>query len=289
MATSTDCLPWWHSTFDTVSDAIVDSGCPIGSDGNATCDPETMRAATEAQIGSSLTLEAYSLARYIQSEVGTRSIEEAVAVAEAAVNRAALEGSGINDVLLYRTVNGVPGSGYGFYGPIHGIGTGTSTAPYGRWASTSQDPSYKAIAIAQLVASGDSGNFANGADDQDGPEAWINQGQGALNNYVVGLAHNGKFWVGPLPGIDHWHTFLQYTDHSVGGADAQALIQRGQDALSLPARRPTWDLPVCSKPILLSLLGSNSTWKTIAIVAGLLAGAWIAHRRATDQPLSPWA
>jgi hypothetical protein len=270
--TSQDCFPWWHTKFDGVPDSIVSmSGCSVGGDGNVSCDPEAMRADAENQLRAagydeSLSLEEYSLARYIQSEVSSRSIEEAVAVTEAAVNRAALEGSSVNDVLLYRA-----GSGYGHYGPIHGIGTGVSTHPYGRWASTSQDPSVKSLLIAKLVMSGDSGNFSNGADDQDGPEAWIIQGQDALNNYVTQLAANGKYWVGPLPGVDHWHTFLQFTPGPL--VDGQALLQRGLDALQLPAQRPDWgDLPLCSKPFLPSLFGGSYPLTPVEVVlVGLAA------------------
>jgi hypothetical protein len=86
--------------------------------------------------------------------------------------------------------------------------------------------------IAKMVADGDSGDFAQGADDQDGPEYWIPQGQGALNAYVQRLASQGKYWVGPLPGIDHWHTFLQYTPNAVERAlKGPALLQRGLGAL----------------------------------------------------------
>jgi hypothetical protein len=247
-----DCLPWWHSKFDSVPAFTVSmSGCRVGSDGNVPCDPEALRADAEAQLRGagydvSLSLEAYTVARYLQSEVGTSGIEEAVAVAEAGVNRATRNGGSVLDVLLYR-----PGSGYGHYGPIHGIGTGTSTAPYGRWAATSQDPTLKALLIAQLVTSGDSGNFSQDADDQDGPEAWVYKGQDSLNNYVIGLARNGKYWVGPLPGVDHWKTFLQFTPGiSASSSEGQALMQRGIDALQLPMVRPDWSgLSVCSEPL----------------------------------------
>lgn len=246
------CLPWWHSKFDNVvAFTVRKAGCSVGSDGNNPCDPEELRADAEAQLRDAgynidLSLEAYTVARYLQSEVGTSGIEDAVAVAEAGVNRATRGGQGVLDVLLYR-----PGSGYGHYGPIHGIGTGTSTAPYGRWAATSQDPTLKALLIAQLVTSGDSGNFSQNADDQDGPDAWVSKGQAALNNYVIGLAQNGKYWVGPLPGVDHWHTFLQFTPGiSMNSAEGQALMQRGIDALQLPMERPEWSgLSVCAEPL----------------------------------------
>jgi hypothetical protein len=199
-----------------------------------------------AGYAGSLSLDAYTLARYMQSEVGVNRIAEAVAVTEAGINRAG-GGDNVTSVLLYS-----PGSGYGHYGPIHGVGTGTSTAPYGRWAATSQNPSLKALLIAKFMLSDEFTGFS-GADDQDGPEAWVNQGQNALNNYVVNkLAKNGKYWVGPLPGVDHWHTFLQYTPGiSASTPEGQALTQRGIDALTLPMVRPDWSgLSLCSAPLL---------------------------------------
>jgi hypothetical protein len=267
------CLPWWHSKFDGVPAFTVSMpGCRVGSDGNVPCDPETLRADAEAQMNAAgyagdLSLEAYTLARYLQSEVGTSRVEESIAVAEAAVNRAAREGKGVLDVLLYRA-----GSGYGHYGPIHGIGTGTSTAPYGRWAATSQDPTLKALLMAKLVADGDSADFAQGADDQDGPEAWVGQGQNALTNYVARLATNGKYWVGPLPGVDHWHTFLQFTPGvRKDSAEGQALMQRGIDALQLPMERPDWSgLSICSEPL---FKGGKLTRGEIVLISLVSIGA----------------
>jgi hypothetical protein len=205
----------------------------------------------------------------MHSEVGSGTIEERVAVGEAAVNRAKRERTNILGLLLFRQPEGHPNRGR--YGPIHGVGTGVSTAPYGRWAATSRDPSLLSILLADLVISGKSGNFNNDGDDQDGPEAWINLGQTALTNYVQKLASNGKYWVGPLPGIDHWHTFLQFTPGFKGSStpEGQFLMQRGIEALTLPAQRPSWpaDMPVCGKP------ASSSTLWIVGILATIV-GAW---------------
>ena len=76
-----DCLPWWHTKFDDVPQFTVRKpGCSVGSDGNVPCDPEELRADAEAQIRAAgynidLSLEAYTLARYMQSEVGVGRIE----------------------------------------------------------------------------------------------------------------------------------------------------------------------------------------------------------------------
>lgn len=231
----TACVPWWANKFLPMaqgSQVTVASGCAVNSAGNIPCAPEAMRAAAEAKMRSlgyaiDLDLATYTLARYMHSEVGSGTIFERVAVGEAAVNRAKMErlSRGVLSLLLYRQNSSSPN--YGWYGPIHGVGTGTSTAPYGRWAATSRDPTVLTILLAQLIMSGASQNFNRGADDQAGPEYWAPQGQTALNNYVRSLANKGKYWVGPLFGIDPWHTFLTYTPKiSASTLEGQALILR---------------------------------------------------------------
>jgi hypothetical protein len=276
------CLPWWITKFDGVPAFTVSKpGCKVGSDGNVPCDPEALRADAEAQMnaagyGGGLSLEAYTLARYLQSEVGTSKIAQSIAVTEAAINRSRNLSRGVLSLLLYRQSPGHPN--YGHYGPIHGVGTGTSTAPYGRWAATSRDPSLKALVIAQFVIDGYSDNFTGGADDQDGPEYWAKDGRSSFGSYVRGLASKGKYWVGPLPGIDHWHTFLQFTPGiSASSAEGQALTQRGIAALQLPVTRPDWSgLPICSEPLSAKLgIKLSRTEMVLLALAGLggLAGA----------------
>jgi hypothetical protein len=275
-----DCYPWWHQVYAPLAaqawtGTIIPSGCGAANPltGDIGCSPETMRSRAEAwlaqhypqalaQIGGFIPLDVYTYARYMHSEVGDGTLEERVAVGEAGINRAKRARRSISQLLMPS----------GYYGPIHapestciakGYARGsrqnrcptsnmnTCCSPFGRWAATSRDPSIMALLLAHLVVSGESGNFSNGADDQDGPEIWISKGQTALTNYVKGLADNGKFWVGPLPGVDHWRTFLQFTPDFVQRArEGKALLQRGIDALALPAQRPYWpaDLPICSKP-----------------------------------------
>lgn len=279
MTTPTSCTPWWTAKFRDLAkgqQVTIVSGCSINSSGNVACRPEDMRASAEAKLRSSgilsrLSLETYTLARYMHSEVGSGTIFERVAVGEAAVNRARREKTSINGLLLYRQGSSSHPN-YGFYGPIHGVGTGTSTAPYGRWAATSRDPTVLTILLADLITSGKSGNYARGADDQDGIEYWAPKGQDALNNKVRSLASRGKYWIGPLYGIDHWHTFLQYTPGiSSSSPQGQLLIARGMQAVQLPVRRPTWpsDLPLCSDgpPV------DNAALIAIGIT-GAIAGAW---------------
>jgi len=260
----------------------VSSGCAVASNGNIPCSPESMRASAEAkmrQLGllNNLSLETYTLARYMHSEVGSGTIFERVAVGEAAVNRARMErlSRGVLSLLLYRQGSSHPN--YGYYGPIHGVGTGTSTAPYGRWAATSRDPTVLTILLADLITSGASGNFNRGADDQAGPEYWAPQGQTALNNYVRNLANKGKYWVGPLVGIDPWHTFLTFTPGvKASSTEGQVLIARGLQALQLPITRPKWDLstlPSCG--------GAPADTPALVVMGliGAFVGAWAFTRR----------
>lgn len=215
MTTPTNCYPWWHAKFAPLraKPIYVRSGCAIDGNGNVACAPEAMRANAEQQLRaggylSKLSLETYTLARYMQGEVGgghgAGTLEEAVAVGEAAVNRARVEGrKDANAILLYRQGPGHPN--YGFYGPIHG-GSGTGSAPYGRWATTHTDPTVLACLLAELITSGQSDNFNRGADDQAGLQYAVNfpSVPGAITTW----ANRGQFWVGPLPGVDHWRTFL---------------------------------------------------------------------------------
>jgi hypothetical protein len=268
------CYPWWHSDFQplvkaTAGKTIIRSGCSLNAKGNIGCEPEAMRLNAEAQLRvagylSNLSLETYTLARYMQGEVGSGTIEERVAVGEAAVNRAKLENKrSVLDILLYRQAVGHPNRGY--YGPIHGT-SGVTTAPYGRWATTNADPSILTTLLADLVTSGKSGNFSRGADDQDGIEyasAFPN-----IPSYVKNLANRGKFWVGPLPGIDHWHTFLQTTYRGETATTPTGAMLVAETLKALDGRiRPVWppDLPVCGKPI---------NWLLIAGITGTLVGAW---------------
>jgi len=295
------CWPWFSPQYRALAaeawtKTTIPSGCGgVDADGNIPCLPESMRAYSErwlaqnaqpalAIIGGSLSRDVYTYARYMHSEVGRYSIEARVAVGEAGINRAIRAGKSISRLLMPS----------GYYGPIHAPDAwcqahgydcssshNTCCAPFGRWASTSQNPSIMSLLLAHLVVSGASGNFSNGADDQDGPEAWIPKGQTALNNYVKGLAAKGKFWVGPIPGVDPWQTFLQFTpDVFTRAAKGTALLQRGLAALQLPRTAPDWSgiTTTCAKPFSASFTpGARSFASTFLFASlGLAAGAGLA-------------
>lgn len=254
----------------------VVSGCSTVG-GNVNCPPEQMRARAEAQglqqgwwpAGEPLTLTHYTLARYMTSEVGSGTPEERVAVGEAVVNRARLAKTDVNGMLLYRQVSGHPNRGW--YGPIHGP-EGVSSAPYGRWAATSKDPTSVNLLLAKLILDGSTDNFAMGADDQNGMQYFENP---AAN--VRKQADQGDYWVGPLPGVNHWHTFL-YRHFGVdqNTPTGQLLLQRGLAAVANRAS-PDWSgLPYCSGGAGLGVGGVLGLG--VVVVAALGSGFLLARR-----------
>jgi hypothetical protein len=275
----------------------VFSGCALNDQGNIACSPESMRANAETRLkqlapglfSGKLSLEAYTLARYMQSEIGNGTIEERVAVGEAAVNRAKLRGKSVLNVLLYN--QGVGHPNYGFYGPIHGP-TGVTTAPYRRWASTRLDPSVLTLLLGDLIASGRSHNFARLADDQSN---LFNRN--AYPNPAATLqstATRGNYWVGPLPGVDHRRTFLM-RQYGVQPTSPQGmtLLARGIAAVSNEAA-PNWspNMPICSTTASESADADSSVKRFFAVIAaigGLVGAGWlalhVAKNLATRGPL----
>lgn len=293
------CWPWFSAPYralaaESWTKTIIPSGCSVDSSGNIPCSPESMRAKAEAwlaakypqvlaQIGGSLPLDVYTFARYMHSEVGSGSIEERVAVGEAAYNRSRRWGRSIYNMLTPS----------GYYGPIHApdaycqsLGYDCANkhnvccAPYKRWAATSRDPSIMSLLLASLVVTGASGDFAQGADDQAGPEAWISQGQARLTSYVQGLAKNGKYWAGPLPGVDPWTTFLTITPDAITRqVMGSELTRRGVEALTLPRRAPVWpaSAEVCAKPVV-SRRAQTFLVAMLGIAGGALAARFVGRR-----------
>lgn len=246
MATPTNCLPIWHTKIVNIPKKAIVSGCKVNNVGNIACPPEQMRAQAEQYLRTNnywpkdkiLPLEVYTLGRYMTSEVGSGTPEERAAVGEAAINRAKIFKTTINGLLLYRQKKGH--TNYGWYGPIHGP-SGVSTAPYGRWAATSRDPNIADIVLASMIISGETNNFNNLADDQNGIEYFKDP---AAN--VKKEAASGNYWVGPLPGVDHWHTFLyRKYGYKSTSPEGKALLERGLKAVA-DKTRPNWKgLPIC--------------------------------------------
>lgn len=241
------CFPPWYAIYGKYggrnSSQTIVSGCSTVN-GNVQCKPESMAAKAGQVVGRPVSLEAYTLARYLASEVGSGTAAEKVSVAQAALNRVRYIEPGtqgnILNLLLYRQPVGHPNRGY--YGPIHGP-SGVSTAPYKRWAATSRDPTVGDVMIALGVLSGEiDPNFNKGADDQMGPEY--------LNDPVASVRSHSRqrdYWVGPLPGVDPWHT-IQYRhlkDVPPESLLGQQLIERGVKAMQ--SAKPDWSTtPICT-------------------------------------------
>ncbi len=233
------CYPDWYARYLPFADgtARIASGCATVN-GNVQCDPKLMAKAAGQRIGQEVSLEAYTLARYLSSEVGNGSLAEKVCVAQNAINRvryAEPRTRTLTNLLLYRQAAGHPNRG--FYGPIH---QGTD-APYGRWAATSRDPSVGDVLIALGVLSGDIDPwYSKGADDQLGPKALKAHGYDpVLSVHNHGL-NRRQYWVGPIYGVDPWQTFQYRTMPEVDPRSpiGQALIDRGVAAMR--SSSPSW-------------------------------------------------
>lgn len=256
--------PSWHAHFaplvgSPVDRAILHSGCKMDANNNIPCAPETMRAGAEKQLqasgfwpsGKPLDLATYTLARNIQSEVGSSTPEERVAIGESTVNqglrRASTRQDAVLDAALYRQSSRL----YGLINAPSGASAGT-----GRFTSTSADPTVLTTLIADFVIRDQSGNFAQGADDQDGLE--YRSSYPVPMNQVLRYARNGTYWVGPLPGVDHWRLSLfRKFGHKPDSTEGRELIERARKAFGNPvydgnrvakSMRPVWptNLPVDS-------------------------------------------
>jgi len=280
-----------------VDTATIHSGCVTDGDGNIACAPETMRAGAEKVLqqsefwprGKPLTLAMYTLARYMQSEAGDGSVEERAAVGEVAVNQARRRGQDINGLLLYAQPNHL-------YGSINVPGKGNINH---RWATTSHDPSVLTVLLADLVTSGKSENVSRGADDQDGLEFYAYFP--VPMNRVLSEARAGRYWVGPIPGIDHWKvTLFQTLGHAPTSAEGKSLIERARAVFGSPTYeggrvaqklRPVWpaDLPVSAgvgpQPFL-GIAGERVLWFGDSLSRpGEDAGPTVTDVDATSAPL----
>jgi hypothetical protein len=259
-------------------------------------------------IGGSLNQNVYTFARYMHSEVGSGTIEERVAVGEAGMNQARLRAGLTGNLWTKLNVMLIPN---GRYGAIHCSAAACASLSKpkppdcncaGRWAATTRDPSVMALLLAHLVVSGGSGNFANGAQTQWGPEYLKNpngsrMGTGTTRarvesfvRYAATKDGGSYYWVGPLPGVDPWHTWLSAKNPAGIFGGHEALVQRGIEALALaPNGRPvraTWSttLPTCRGGFFTSDYGLNGNEIVLVGLASIvgLAGAiyfnrWLGH------------
>jgi hypothetical protein len=295
------CYPWFHEKFSPLAaegwtKAIIPSGCSIDATGNVPCSPESMQASAQAwlsanapqalmMIGGSLSQLVYTFARYMHSEVGSGTVEERVAVGEAAVNQAVRRAGVVGNWTSKLNQMLIPN---GMYGAIHApdaycasIGKPPRCNAANRWAATSRDPSIMSLLLAHLVASGASGNFSNGAETQWGPDAFKFSDGSKIDSptqvarFVKAVASQGYYWVGPLAGVDPWHTFLVKKSSSLLAGATMALAADHLPLAGSRPIRPDWgDLPLCGRPLLSHLSPRGKSFLVVSL--GLAAGAGIA-------------
>lgn len=291
----TDCYPTWHPRFASMQGGpadqlILNSGCRPDDTGEIRCAPESMRASAEKQLQASgfwprekpLDLNTYTLARYMHSEIGSGTVEERVAVGEVGVNQAKRRGQDINGLLLFTQPTKL-------YGEINVRG-GRNT---GRFAATSRDPSVLTALLADLVISGKSENINLGADDQDGLE--FQRFFPVPMNRILSEANSGKYWVGPIPGVDHWKTTQFRTfGFKPTSFEGRQLIERARQFFGNPtyvngivsqSLRPIWpaNLPICGNvPGETAQTSGRQFLVGVLIVGSLIGLAWGALRIARN-------
>lgn len=293
---SVTCMPVGLAKYLEIPNKVISSGYAVDAHGNVPGDPAIMAGAAARAIardttlapevrarGGAVTLSVYTLARYVTSEVGTSNIADAIAVLQDAVNRVRYveRTDDVNRLLLTRQPLGHANRGW--YGPINVVRPDGTTAPYGRWAATSKDPTIRAIALAQdVLADRIDPAFNKGADDQanitiyrDPPAA------------IRRLASEGKFWVGELPGASRRRSMHFRTLKRLDAATAKLLTDRALRALHEPA--VDWvalRLPPCGAgggggSAITAIPGGGATALVVGTAAAAAAGAigYALHRR----------
>ena len=133
---------------------VVMKGTKLTADGTVSLDGKTPADPTALAAAAGMTLDAYALARMVESEAGGLPQAGKIGVAFAAENYAANVNRTISGLLLRSN-----GAGHGFFG----------RQDQGRYASTSRDPSLAAISVAEAVIDGLVDDPTGGADQWDSP------------------------------------------------------------------------------------------------------------------------
>jgi len=186
------CIPSWYRTASSASAASKNTvrfgvaGCSIQGD-IVPCDPEMMRVDVQRQLreaglyaqGQELPMDVYILARNMASEAGTQSVTAKVAVADVGITRA--KGVGLRQALLK---NGQ------WFGKQRG-----NNPP----VATSQDPSWEDITVAEIVVSGLTRGFAQGATHYLSPR-YLDDPQAMYDKWTGKTSGRPEMaWVGHLP------------------------------------------------------------------------------------------
>jgi hypothetical protein len=154
------------------------------------------------------------------------------------------------------------------YGPVHTEGL---AHPYERWASTAADPTVDSILVAEYALAGRVGDeFTHGANDQWGARYFLDD-----LSWVERKARAGHYWVGPIPGVDHFQVFA-FRDLATPAASplGQALIAYTVRALRAPP--PDWSrLQPCRDTPTLVLVAALGLLVFAGLGVGL--GRWQGH------------
>lgn len=209
------------------------------------CDPEAMRATTEANLralglypaGKRLRMDIYIMARNIGSEAGSRATgAEKLVMGEALVHRARASNKTFAQIAM-------------FNGNRFGAQLGRNPA-----VATARDPFWEDIVAAELVITGHSGNLGRGATHYFAPAAMDAQkrkrGAGRNRFELYDQWTSGRdllTWVGYIPGVDINRQFLlRKMPKTAAGRAAHARMRPiGRRALAATMPPEIFRAPTC--------------------------------------------
>jgi hypothetical protein len=146
------------------------------------------------------------------------------------------------------------------------------------------------LLLANAILAGQTNNFNRGADDQIGIES-----AKAFPNpagTVHFLASRGDYWIGPLPGVNHWRLFLTRHLAGVSPASPQGFVLLTQGLAAVANRAaPVWpaDLPICTVTDAAPPTGRSDLANFMlgmGAVGGLVGLGWLTLRVAKNLAMS---
>lgn len=235
----------------------LNTGCSPDSTGVVQCNPEAMRATTEAKLRSqglldprgSLSMTAYAMARNIGSEAGDGATgAEKLAMGETLVTRAREQGIGM---LQLMTRNGK-------FAKQRGSNPAVSSA---------RDPKWEDLVAAKLVLAGKTDDMTRGATHYFAPkdqDALFRNGRVSKNRLMLydNWTSGGDLlaWVGYVPGIDIERQFFfrRLPKTAEGRAQHARMKPIGRRALTSPMPEGVLDADVCeTAPLLAGRIGTT--------------------------------
>lgn len=214
------------------------AGCPADASGVVRCTPTSMRASVDAQLHElglfrphdTLSLDAYSIARNIQSEASTGSLAEKAAIAQSALNRARRDGISISQLTMR------DGTRY-----ARQMGRNPRVA-------SSQDPTWQDVVLAIMALRGELQGTAKGATHYFSPkvqDSLYRQGRVSSDRWDIYNRWTkswGYAWVGPIGGIDPHKQFLM-REVDKDSPEFWAMHEAGKRSLAGPGGRAGCPIP----------------------------------------------